>query len=496
MKNQRGSIDTLPSGRHRVRVPSGRGQITWGTFDTMQEAERELAIALHESDLTRRDYEGTTIHQLGDKIMTRREVKNEVRDPGSDRSRWDKHIKSDEIAKVAVVKLQPKHVYQWLVRLEDKGLSAQTVRHCRNLLSVVCAEACAAGTIKTNPVADVRMRGRTKKSAEAGWTYLVPAEQVALIEATPYPDRCLVAFAIGTGLRAGELVALRRVDVDIEGRRLMVRFGGPPDEPTKTGKIRPVPILGPALEAVKAWLRDVPEREGCPALFPRLPRVVDREHRFGGYRDPNHVIEYKVWKAALQTAGITRRVRWHDLRHTCASSLVSGWWGRRWSLHEVKDLLGHTTIDLTQRYAHLAPGALEEAAGATQGGQVTLVTAACQDPQLPDGSIHRKTPEEIGSETPGAGHEFRTRDLRLGKTEQNGSGSTFPRDDLDVTLGVETDPEDEPDPSVRRLPPDVQDVVAECVAEAYPHAFEPGGAGRVLAALERAAIAIEGGESC
>ena len=340
------------------------------------------------------------------------------------------HIKTDEIGKIAVVKLQPKHVHQWIGRLHDKGLSQGTVRHCRNLLSVVCGEACASGTIKTNPCADVRLRSRPKTSAEAGWTYLVPSEQIALIEATPYPDRCLVAFAIGTGLRAGELAALRRTDVDVEGKRLMVRFGGPPDEPTKTGKVRPVPILGPALEAVKAWLRDVPARDGCPALFPRVKRMVDREHRFGGYRDPNHVIEYKVWKAALKAAGISRRVRWHDLRHTCASSLVSGWWGRRWSLHEVKDLLGHTTIDLTQRYAHLAPGALEEAAIATLGGQVTLVTSAHQLMQ----SSEEDSIEETSQILEGAGHRSRTGDLRLGKTER---GAYSPDDywrDLPTTL--------------------------------------------------------------
>jgi integrase len=410
---KRGSIDVLPSGRHRVRVPSGRGQITWGTFTTRAEAERELAVALHESDLTRRDYEGLTVQQLGNKIMTRREVHSEVSDPGSDRSRWDKHIKPDEIGRFGIAKLQTKHVYQWIARLYDKGLSQSSVTHCRNLLSIVCGEAVQTGVIKVNPVAGIRLKSR-KTSAEAGWTYLVPSEQQALIEATPYPEKCLVAFAIGTGLRAGELAALRRVDVDLEGRRLMVRFGGPPDEPTKTGQVRPVPLLGPAVEAVRLWLAEVPARDGCPALFPRLKRLVDRAHRLGGYRDPNHVIDYKVWKAALKASGISRRVRWHDLRHTCASSLVSGWWGRRWSLHEVKDLLGHTTIDLTQRYAHLCPGALEDAALGTPGGQVTLVTS---DPQLP-GAGAGSSPDETSVPDDGAGHEVRTRDLRLGKTTE------------------------------------------------------------------------------
>ena len=370
---KRGCVDRLPSGRWRVRVSDGRGQFTFGTFDTKAQAERELVKAVRISDDKRRDYEGLTVNELGKRVLTRREVKQEVRDPHTDWSRWDHHVKPDEIGRLAVAKLQPKHVHQWLLRLRDKGLSVQTVRNCRNLLSVVLGEATQAGTIRQNPCADVRMRA-PRVSAEQGWTYLVPDEQRALLMALPIPERCIVAFAIGTGLRAGELCALHRVDVDAERGRLLVRFGKPPEEPTKTGKVRPVVILGPAVEALRRWLEDVNPMPGGP-LF---PLGGSRKNRFGVYRDPDHVIDWKIWKAALKEAGLTRRVRWHDLRHTCASSLVSGWWGRRWSLQEVKELLGHTTIDITQRYAHLAPDALEEAARGTLGGQVTLVTPALE----------------------------------------------------------------------------------------------------------------------
>ena len=66
--------------------------------------------------------------------------------------------------------------------------------------------------------------------------------------------------------------------------------------------------------------------------------------------------------------GITlRNVRWHDLRHTCASSLVSGAWGRPWRLEEVAKVLGHSSIQTTQVYAHLATSVVQEAAYATPG---------------------------------------------------------------------------------------------------------------------------------
>jgi RNA:NAD 2'-phosphotransferase (TPT1/KptA family) len=64
-------------------------------------------------------------------------------------------------------------------------------------------------------------------------------------------------------------------------------------------------------------------------------------------------------------AGITRRVRFHDLRHTCASHLVMGTWGRVWRIEEICALVGHSGIGVTQRYAHLSPDHLHKAAAET-----------------------------------------------------------------------------------------------------------------------------------
>jgi integrase len=59
----------------------------------------------------------------------------------------------------------------------------------------------------------------------------------------------------------------------------------------------------------------------------------------------------------------TRHVRWYDLRHTCASSLVSGWWTtERWTLDMVKVYLGHASRLSTERYAHLGELAMTQAA--------------------------------------------------------------------------------------------------------------------------------------
>lgn len=71
------------------------------------------------------------------------------------------------------------------------------------------------------------------------------------------------------------------------------------------------------------------------------------------------------WERWVASARLGRTVRWHDLRHTCASSLVAGWWGRAWTLTEVCALLGHSSIKVTERYAHLAGSITQDAVKAT-----------------------------------------------------------------------------------------------------------------------------------
>jgi hypothetical protein len=95
---------------------------------------------------------------------------------------------------------------------------------------------------------------------------------------------------------------------------------------------------------------------------------------FPTQRGARRVKAPKLWPALRRRAGISRRVRWHDLRHTCASSLVAGWWGRTWALIEVCALLGHSSVAVTELYAHLAPDVVRTAARGTGGGPLRSIT--------------------------------------------------------------------------------------------------------------------------
>lgn len=138
----------------------------------------------------------------------------------------------------------------------------------------------------------------------------------------------MVLFAIRTGLRLGEQMNLELSDLVVDGAHpeVVVRFGSH-GKPPKNGKIRRVPLFGDGLVVAKRWLRILPSYAS---------------------KNPHQ----------LAMIGVTRPFRWHDLRHTCASALVSGWLGRGWSLEETKEFMGHVSRSSTERYAHMADNAL------------------------------------------------------------------------------------------------------------------------------------------
>ena len=89
-------------------------------------------------------------------------------------------------------------------------------------------------------------------------------------------------------------------------------------------------------------------------------------------------------------------MRFHDLRHTCASHLLMGTWGRAWKIEEVCAFLGHSDITVTQRYAHLSPDHLNRAAAETVMG--TRMVQAKVQPGVPGVVRSVENPWETRSE--------------------------------------------------------------------------------------------------
>lgn len=512
MRKSEGTVEVLPSGRARVRFCFGDGRpktvsVSGKGRTFANEAEAEAYRAEMAGMLICNGAPSTLLGKYGETVIDARELDGDTTDADNERSRWRTHVVADDIGNMAIGEPQSLDVRDWLKRLKRKGLARSTRIHCLNLMRAVMHEAFER-ELHEGPNPCVGIRLKKDKRTDEPWTFLLPEEQDALVAATPAPLDCLVDFALGAGLRAGELVTLRLEDVhlDAEPPYITVRYGGlptpdyPQGQPTKSGKPRDVPLFGRALAAIKRWLSQLdgylagaPRSGGaefvrnCP-LSMTYREIIDaaaavgitltkgavtsewymmRQRRGkragrkaktnaprnpnplglvfpgqkGAYRSPNHVIPWSLWKGSpqkgepgdrsfhratvgiLTRAGVARNVRWHDLRHTCATSLLNGWCGRAWEIAEVCAMLGHASVKTTaDRYAHVSDTILNRAARETIAAQAREFAEALVVPPAAAAAFHVTStaptgPSEILNENAGAGHRSRTGDLRLGKTE-------------------------------------------------------------------------------
>jgi len=142
--------------------------------------------------------------------------------------------------------------------------------------------------------------------------------------------RPLVLLAVNAGLRRGELFGLRWEDVDLENALLTVV-----GSTAKSGTTRYVPLNSEAILVFTDWMAPTSDHNGL---------VVSGK---GGGRLDNI---NTAWRTLMKKAEITG-FRFHDLRHHLASKLVRA----GIDLDTVRELLGHSDIKMTLRYAHLAP---------------------------------------------------------------------------------------------------------------------------------------------
>jgi len=174
--------------------------------------------------------------------------------------------------------------------------------------------------LAANPVRKVKFF----REFNIGLRVLSSEEEKDLLQnASPYLQD-LIRFALNTGLRIGEIFSLRWSNVDLK-RAILAVFA------TKTEKIREVPINSETRQVLEAWW--LGKKNEVVFYNPETGKpFVDLKTGFG---------------LACQRAGISG-VTWHTLRHTFASRLVNS----GVDIVTVKELLGHSSLSVTMRYAH------------------------------------------------------------------------------------------------------------------------------------------------
>jgi integrase len=234
-------------------------------------------------------------------------------------------------------------VRHWIAEMNVAGLSASRIQQAHRLLGQLFRSAVECGLVDRDPSTGVKLPRVTRRE-----TLFLDSQQVErLADSMPGEYHALVQILSYGGLRWGEAAALRRKRIDLDAARITVaeslaevngilHFGE-----TKTNRIRNVAIPAFLVEELRAHLTGIPK--DLEALVFTSP--LGNPLRLANFRR-------RVWWPSLERAGLPHELRIHDLRHTCATILIS----RGVHPKAIQHHLGHANIDITMnRYGHLLP---------------------------------------------------------------------------------------------------------------------------------------------
>jgi len=346
------------------RDPSGRGRSA-GTFKSRREAERagrRAETKVEDGSWLDRAAGRITFHDYVEQVWwPSRHLELSTR--AGYRANLDKHF-LPYFGAMPMADIMPSTVQGWVTTAVGEGLSARSVVKYHVMLHGVFKRAVRDRVIAHNPCADTEL----PKVVPAKVRILTPEDFDRLLAQIPSRYEVLILTAIETGLRWGELIALRPRHVDFlrrlltveqtivevskrhspTGQRMTVKPYPKDDEP-RTVRISPalVEVIAARIDALSLGRDDL--------LFPSVEMA-------GGAPMSRNTFRTKVWLPALERADLGFHVRMHDLRHAHASWLLAG--GA--DLKTVMDRMGHSQIQTTQKYLHSLPDADDTAIAAFQ----------------------------------------------------------------------------------------------------------------------------------
>lgn len=258
----------------------------------------------------------------------------------------------------------PSTVQDWVTTAAASGLSPTSVAKYHVMLHSVFKRAVRDRVILSNPCEGTEL----PKIPPRKTRILTPEDFDRLVAALPDRYRLLVLTDIETGLRWGELIALRPRHIDFLRRTVSV-------EQTIVEVSRKHSPTGQRM-IVKDYPKDGEFRtlRVSEELLAELSRHIKRlglsrddllfasTDAAGGYPISRNTFRTKVWLPALDRSGLDFHVRVHDLRHAHASWLLAG--GA--DLKAVMERMGHSQIMTTQKYLHTLPDADDKALAAFQ----------------------------------------------------------------------------------------------------------------------------------
>ncbi len=253
------------------------------------------------------------------------------------------------------------HVRSFKAQKIDEGLNPNTVGVMQGVLSTALNQAVDDSLIPSNPASRVK---KAVKREQAPMRSLSQEEASRLLRAAEgTQDEALLTLALRTGMRQGELAALRWEGVELAGKPYITVMRSADTRTktrvstTKTGKERKIHIGPRTVEVLKAHrARQLEERMAASSWA--NPSLVFPNTR-GKIRRRDSVM--RSLRRFLEEAGLPVEVRFHDLRHTAGTLALR----QGVPLHTVSKMLGHSDPAMTlRRYAHVLEDMREDAARA------------------------------------------------------------------------------------------------------------------------------------
>lgn len=273
------------------------------------------------------------------------------------------HI-SPALGRLKLSKLNPAHVQGLYRDRLDIGLSPATVHKIHVVLHKALDQAVKWSLIPRNPTDAVKAPTPTPKEMRP-----LSSEESRLLLEAAHGDRfeALYILAVTTGMRQGELLALKWEDFDLENavvrvKRTLTRNGGrfSIGEPKTKKSRRSIHLTRQATQTLKEHLdRQLREIEMLGDQYNDGGLVFTTDT--GAPINPSN-LRQRSFIPLLEKAGLPS-IRFHDLRHTCATLLLSK------NVHPkyVQELLGHASVAITlDTYSHVIPGMGNQAAKAME----------------------------------------------------------------------------------------------------------------------------------
>jgi len=225
----------------------------------------------------------------------------------------------------------PQDVQAYVAHLMKSGYAPKTIDHIHDVLSAVLRTAVKWGHLQVNPAREVDLP--TLRCVRPKWA-LTTAQAAALLGALPALPKTMAGLALLTGLRRGELFALRWKDLDLAERTLTVRqavYERVFDTPKTQAGLRRVPLSAAAVQVIEIWRRRVDAADPDALVFSTWS---------GKPISPNNVLKPIV--VAAKALGLPK-LSWLTFRRTYSS------WAHEKGVpgKVVATLMGHSKVDTT-----------------------------------------------------------------------------------------------------------------------------------------------------